>query len=56
MATDQQRAEDKVKEAERVVEDVAARAGGFLARLAARTREEIEDMWAEAKSVSGTRK
>lgn len=52
MATDKQQAEDKVKEAERVVEDAAARAGDFLARLLARTREEIEDIWAEAQSRS----
>jgi hypothetical protein len=52
MTTDQQRAEDKLKEAERLVEDAAARAGGFLARLVARSREEIEDIWAEARSHS----
>ncbi|MDQ6731518.1 MAG: hypothetical protein M3022_14820 [Actinomycetota bacterium] len=55
MATDQQRAEDKVKEAERLVEDAVARAGGFVARALARTREEIEDIWAEAQSASRSR-
>jgi hypothetical protein len=52
MATDKQRAEDKILEAERLVADAAARAGGFLARLLARTREELEDIWAEAQSRS----
>ncbi len=52
MATDKQRAQDKVQEAERVVEDAAARATGFVARALARSREEIEDIWAEAKSRS----
>jgi hypothetical protein len=52
MATDKQRAEDRVKEAERVMEDAAARAAGFIARFLARTREEIEDIWAEAQSRS----
>lgn len=52
MTTDKQRAEDKLKEAERVVEDAAVRAAGFLARLLARTREELEDIWAEAQSRS----
>ncbi len=55
MATDQKRAEDKVKEAERLVENAAAQAGGFLARALARTREEVEDIWAEAQSVSRSR-
>jgi hypothetical protein len=52
MTADKQRAEDTLKEAERVVGDAAARAGGMLARLLARTREEIEDIWAEARSRS----
>ncbi len=55
MATDQQRAEDKVKEAERLVENAMARAGGFAARALARTREEVEDIWAEAQSASRSR-
>ncbi len=55
MATDQQRAEQKVKEAERAVEDATTRAGTFLARLLARSREEIEDIWAEAQSISRNR-
>jgi hypothetical protein len=56
VATDQQRAEEKVKHAERLLEDAATRAGGFVARLVARTREEAEDIWAEAKSITSTRK
>jgi len=56
MATDQQRAEDKVKEAERLVEDAVARVGGFVARALARTREEVEDIWAEAQSASRSRR
>lgn len=55
MATDQQRAEEKVKEAERLVQDAATRAGSFLARAIARAREEIEDIWAEAQSMSRRR-
>jgi hypothetical protein len=56
MPTDQQRAEQKLTEAERLAKDAAARAGGFLVRLAARTREEVEDIWAEAQSLSRSRK
>ncbi|MFZ1995848.1 MAG: hypothetical protein WAU75_17180 [Solirubrobacteraceae bacterium] len=52
MTSDQQRAEAKVKEAERIVEDAAARASVFVARCLARAREEIEDVWAEAQSRS----
>lgn len=52
MTTDKQRAEDRVKQAERVVEDAAVRAGSFVARFLARAREEIEDVWAEAQSRS----
>lgn len=52
MTTDQQRAEAKVKEAERAMEDAAARASGFVVRALARAREEIEDVWAEAQSRS----
>jgi hypothetical protein len=50
VTTDKQRAEDRVKEAERVVQDAAARAGGLVVRFVARAREEIEDVWAEAQS------
>ncbi len=56
MPTDQQRAEEKVKDAERAVTEAGARAGTFVARLLARTREEIEDVWAEAQSISRSRK
>ncbi len=52
MPTDQQRADEKVTEAERVVADAAARASGFVVRFLARAREEIEDVWAEAQSRS----
>jgi len=55
MATDQQRAEEKVKEAERLVEGAVTRAAGFLAHALARTREELEDIWAEAQSISRSR-
>ncbi len=55
MASDQQRAEEAVTEAERVVKDAANQAGGLLARLLARTREEVEDVWAEAQSISRSR-
>lgn len=50
MPTDQQRAEEKLTEAERLVKDAAARAGAALVRLLARAREEAEDIWAEAES------
>ncbi len=56
MPTDQQRAEEKLKETERVVKDAAMRAGGFLVRLLARAREEAEDVWAEAQGISRSRK
>lgn len=56
MPTDQQRAEEKVKDAERVVNDAAARVASFLARFLARAREEAEDVWAEAQSISRARK
>ncbi len=56
MPTDQQRAEEKVKDAERAASEAATRAGTFVARLLARTREEIEDVWAEAQSISRSRK
>ncbi len=55
MATDQQRAEEAVKQAEHVVKDAATQAGGLLARLLARAREEVEDVWAEAQSISRSR-
>jgi hypothetical protein len=55
MPTDQERAADTVSEAERRVQEAATKAGGFLARALARTREEIEDVWAEARSVSRSR-
>ncbi len=56
METDQQRAEEKVKDAERAVTEAAERAGTFVARVLARTREELEDVWAEAQSISRSRR
>jgi hypothetical protein len=38
-------------DAERVAEDVAARASRWAVRFAARAREEIEDIWAEAQNI-----
>jgi redox-regulated HSP33 family molecular chaperone len=52
VANDQQRAEEAVKEAERLAKDAATQAGGFLLRVLARAREEVEDVWAEAQSIS----
>jgi hypothetical protein len=52
MPTDQQRAEGKVTEVERLAKNAATRTGGLLVRLLARTREEGEDIWAEAQSIS----
>ena len=56
MPTDQERAKEKLAEADRVVKDAATRAGSFLVRLLARTREEAEDIWAEAQSLSNSLK
>ena len=56
MPTDQQRAERAVQDAERIAKDAATRASGFIVRLMARAREEVEDVWAEAKSISRSRK
>lgn len=38
-------------DAERVAEDLAARASRWAIRFAARAREEFEDIWAEAQSI-----
>ncbi len=56
MPTDQQRAEEKVNDAERAVQDATARAGSLVVRLLARTREEVEDIWAEAQIISRSRR
>lgn len=56
MPADQKRAEETVQDAERIVKDAATRAGGFLVKLLARAREEVEDVWAEAQSISHSRK
>ncbi len=55
MRFDDQRAEEVVGEVERVVSDAAKRASTFLIRLGARAKEEAEDIWAEAKSMSERR-
>jgi hypothetical protein len=36
---------------ERVAEDLAARASRWAVHFAARAREEMEDIWAEAQSI-----
>jgi hypothetical protein len=54
--TDQQRAEEKVGEAERALKDATTRAGDFFIHVLARAREEAEDIWAEARSVSRSHK
>lgn len=41
----------ETERAERLVEDWGARMGRFFAQATARTREEFEDIWAEAQSV-----
>ncbi len=56
MPTDQQRAEEAIQDAERIAKEAATRAGGFMIRLLARAREEVEDVWAEAQSISRSRK
>lgn len=56
MPTDQRRAEKAVQDAERIVKDAAMRASGFVVRLMVRAREEVEDVWAEAKSISRSRR
>ena len=48
---DRAQAEDAFHDAERVAEELAARAGRWAVRFAARAREEMEDIWAEAQSI-----
>ena len=55
MPSDQEQADQIVSGVERAVADATRRASSFLIRLAARTREEAEDIWAEAKSMSERR-
>jgi hypothetical protein len=43
--------EQVVDDVERVAEDLAARASRWAVRFAARAREEMEDIWAEAQSI-----
>jgi hypothetical protein len=40
-----------LERAEELVDEWSRRLGGWLARTAARTREEAEDVWAEAQSL-----
>lgn len=51
-----QQRDDTIRSAEHAVEDAANRTGRFLARLIARTREEAEDIWAEAQAMSRSRR
>jgi hypothetical protein len=44
-------AEQASHDVERVAEDFAARASRWAVRFAARAREEMEDIWAEAQSI-----
>jgi hypothetical protein len=46
-----ERAAQVVSDLERVAEQAAARAGGWIARAADRLREEAEDIWAEAQAI-----
>jgi hypothetical protein len=39
-------------EAEKILDDAVARARATVVRFLARAREETEDIWAEAKSLS----
>ncbi len=55
MTSDEQRAEEKLRQAERLVAEAAAKAATGLTRFVARTREEIEDVWAEAQSIGQSR-
>lgn len=43
--------EPALDRAEALVDEAAHRAEEFLARSVARAREELEDIWAEAKSL-----
>jgi|GEM_PF-2821883 hypothetical protein len=44
-------AEARIERAEQLVEQYKDRGALFLARTFARAREELEDIWAEAKSL-----
>jgi hypothetical protein len=46
-----ERAQQVVSELERTAEQVAAKAGDWIARAAERLREEAEDIWAEAQAI-----
>jgi methyl-accepting chemotaxis protein len=46
-----ERAEQVVSDLERTAEQVAAKAGDWIARAAERLREEAEDIWAEAQGI-----
>jgi hypothetical protein len=45
-------AQARIERAELLLEEVKDRGAWFLARTFARAREEVEDIWAEAKSLS----
>jgi len=47
-------AEARIERAEQMLEQFRDRGVLFLARTLARAREEAEDIWAEAKSLSRT--
>ena len=49
------RAEHGMDQAERVAEDAVSRVTHWVTRSVERAREEVEDMWAEAREVSGHR-
>ena len=46
-----ERAAQVVSDLERAAEQAAAKAGDWIARAAARLREEAEDIWAEAQAI-----
>jgi hypothetical protein len=49
------RAEHGMDQAEHLAEDAVSQATRWLARTVERAREEVEDIWAEARQVSGRR-
>jgi hypothetical protein len=49
------RAEHGMNQAERMAEDAVSQVTRWVARTVERAREEAEDIWAEAREVSGHR-
>jgi hypothetical protein len=47
---ERERGDGVVEQAERLAEEWSSRTAGWLARTAARAREEAEDIWAEAQA------